>query len=95
MSEELEIEKKEPIVEHKPEGESRIERLINELEDTNNILRKTFSIRMIILRGLVTGLAIVIGSTIVAGVLLSSAKAVFGDIPYFISTPPYFDPTGR
>jgi len=92
-----EHEQQDPIGDHQPEQqeESRIERLINELENTNKILRDTFSIRAIIIRGLLTGLAIVIGSTIVVSLLLSGAQAIFGDIPFVKNTPPYIDTFNR
>lgn len=70
-----------PIENHNPDKESRVERLTNELADTNALIRHTFSTKMIIYRGVITGLAVVIGSTIIASILLSSWNALFGNLP--------------
>ena len=61
---------------------SNIERLVEELSGTNQYLRHAFSLRMIILRGLVTGVAIVVGSTVFAGLLFSLIGLIFGDLPF-------------
>lgn len=63
-------------------SESNIERLANELADTNRYLRHTFSFRMIMIRGLITGIATVIGASVIASILFSLLRLVFGDIPY-------------
>ena len=61
---------------------SNIERLANELADTNRYLRYTFSFKMIVVRGLITGFAIVIGSTVLASILFSIVQVLFGDVPF-------------
>ena len=64
------------------EQRSSIERLTEELADTNHYLRYTFSFKMIILRGLITGVALVVGSTVVAGILFSLIQLLFGTLPF-------------
>jgi|GEM_PF-6831611 len=78
----MEIEKKEPIKNHEPESTSNIERLANELAETNSRLKHAFSFRMIILRGLITGFAIVVGSTIFASIVFSILRFIFGDLSF-------------
>ena len=78
----MEIEKKEPIEDHSPESISNIERLAQELSDTNKHLKHAFSLRMIVLRGLITGFAIVVGSTIFASIAFSIIRYIFGDVSF-------------
>lgn len=47
----------------------RIEDLVNALERLENLASKKFSVRAALLRGVAQGLGIIIGSTIVAGIL--------------------------
>ena len=78
-------EEKKPIEKHKPEGGSSIEKLANELAQTNEYLEYAFSMKMVVIRGLVTGFAIVIGSTVLVSITLSILQLLFGDIPYMPS----------
>jgi len=78
----MEIEKQEPIERHAPEPISNIERLAQELSDTNKHLKQAFSLRMIVLRGLITGFAIVVGSTIFASIAFSIIRYIFGDVSF-------------
>jgi len=66
---------------------SKIGRLANELEKTNDIMKNAFSLRMIIIRGLLTGVAIVVGSTIVVSITVSGLRYIVGDdIPFIPSS---------
>ena len=75
----------QPIANHQPEQVSNIERLADEIHDTNVYLKEIFSIRMVIVRGLITGFVIVIGSTVLASIMFSILHLIFGDIPYIPS----------
>jgi hypothetical protein len=62
------------VQEEKEEKKSlnqRIEDLVVQLEKANKTVRKEFSFKRIFIRGLLQGLGIVIGSTILAGILYS------------------------
>ena len=61
--------------------ESKLGRLADELEKTNDLIENTFSYKMIVIRGLLTGVAVVAGSTILASILFSGIRLIFGDIP--------------
>lgn len=76
-----------PIEEHAPEkGEdSRLERLIKEIEKMNGLLKHTFSWKTVIFRGVITGLFTVIGATIIASLLFSFLTMLFGDSIPFLS----------
>ena len=52
---------------------ARIEDLVLELEKSTHIIKSRFSYRSSFLRGILQGLGIVIGSTIVAGILYTLA----------------------
>jgi hypothetical protein len=47
---------------------ARIEDLVNGLEKSSHVIEKRFSYKMSFFRGVVQGLGIVVGSTIVAGI---------------------------
>ena len=66
------LEKKvESEKEEKKSLNQRIEDLVIQIEKVNKVVKKEFSFKRIFLRGLLQGLGIVIGSTILAGVLYS------------------------
>jgi len=60
---------------------SRLERLVKELEETNRILRHVYAWPTIIMRGLVFGLATVVGATFLAG-LTTAILEIFIDVPF-------------
>lgn len=72
----------EPIEHHKKDQISNVERLAQEVADTKAFLKATFSFRMIVLRGVLTGFAIVVGSTVIASIIFALVQLVFGDVPY-------------
>lgn len=72
-------QKAEPITNHQSDSVSNIERLIIEISDTNQFLRRVFSFRMILLRGLLSGFAFVIGSTVLVSLIISAVALIFGD----------------
>ena len=77
---EIEVEKKE--LEKKDDGKNlnqRIEDLVNEMEKTNHLVVKVFSLKSAFIRGLLQGLGIIIGSTILAGALYSVSLKIFGN----------------
>ncbi len=78
----MEIEKKSPIKNHEPESTSNIEKLVLELNETNTHLKRAFSLKMIVVRGVITGFAIVIGSTIFASIAFSVLRFIFGDVSF-------------
>ncbi len=57
----------------------RIEDLVNEMEKTNSLIAKVFSLKSAFIRGLLQGLGIIIGSTILAGALYSMTVKLFGN----------------
>ncbi len=59
--------------EEKKSLNQRIEDLVNQIEKVNKVVKKEFSFKRIFLRGLLQGLGIVIGSTLLAGILYSLA----------------------
>ena len=66
------LEKKvESEKEEKKSLNQRIEDLVIQIEKVNKVVKKEFSFKRIFVRGLLQGLGIVIGSTILAGVLYS------------------------
>ena len=66
------LEKKvESEKEEKKSLNQRIEDLVIQIEKVNKTVKKEFSFKRIFLRGLLQGLGIVIGSTILAGILYS------------------------
>lgn len=77
MSEEQNI-KPQPT-ESENESTSKLERLIQEIADTNQFLRRAFSFRMIIIRGLLSGFAFVLGSTVLVSLIISASAIIFGD----------------
>lgn len=74
-----------PLPQDRPDSTSPVERLAEELADTNRYLRYTFSLKMIVVRGVITGCAIVIGSTVFASILFSVVQLIFGDVPFIPS----------
>jgi hypothetical protein len=75
----------QPTEDSSQDNQSNIERLANEMAETNNFLKTTFSFRMIILRGILTGFTIVLGSTVIASIIFALVQLVFGDVPYIPS----------
>jgi hypothetical protein len=68
--------------EEKSDGKNlnqRIEDLVNEMEKSTKIITKVFSLKSSFIRGLMQGLGIVIGSTILAGALYSMTVELFGN----------------
>jgi hypothetical protein len=57
----------------------RIEDLVNEMERNNHLIAKIYSLRSAFFRGLLQGLGIIIGSTILAGALYSMTVQLFGN----------------
>ena len=72
----------EPIENHKKDQLSNIERLAQEVADTHAFLESVFSFRALVARGIITGLAIVIGSTVFASIIFALIQFIFGDIPF-------------
>jgi peptidoglycan hydrolase CwlO-like protein len=66
LEKEVEEEKEE-----KKSLNQRIEDLVNQIEKTNKLVKTNFSFKSIFLKGLLQGLGIIIGSTILAGLLYS------------------------
>ena len=65
-----------------PPEEHTLKQLEHELQTINMHLRRAYSLPWVFARGLATGFAIVIGSTVLVGIVLSIIRVVFGDIPY-------------
>ena len=69
-------------VEENDDGKSlnqRIEDLVNEMERNNHLIAKIYSLRSAFFRGILQGLGIIIGSTILAGALYSMTVKLFGN----------------
>ncbi len=71
-------EREEREEEEKKSLNERIEDLVNEMEKNNFLIAKIYSLRSAFFRGLLQGLGIIIGSTILAGALYSLGVHMFG-----------------
>ena len=57
----------------------RIEDLVNEMEKRTKTVTRIFSLKFSFIRGLIQGLGIIIGSTVLAGALYSLTVELFGN----------------
>ncbi len=57
----------------------RIEDLVHQMEKANETIKKTFSLKFAFIRGVLQGLGIIIGSTILAGALYAITIQIFGN----------------
>ncbi|MFW0871077.1 MAG: hypothetical protein ACKKL4_01315 [Patescibacteria group bacterium] len=67
---------------HEKNIHTSIEELTQEVAETKEFLQSTFSLRMIVMRGVLTGFAVVLGSTVLASIIFTIVQLVFGDVPY-------------
>ena len=66
-------------------NETRIGRLIDEIENMNNMLASRFSKRQAMIRGLITGFFTVIGATVVTSIAVTALTYFFGENIPFLS----------
>lgn len=58
------------------------EELISELKSLNETIRKQQTVFYLLRKGMLNGIGLVIGTSILAGIVISSLVYLFGDVPY-------------
>lgn len=74
------------------EKEGTQEELVSELQTLNSALAKQQSVRYMLRNGMLYGVGFVIGSSILAGVVISALVFLFGDVPLIGSVVEQADP---
>ena len=61
---------------------SKLNNLIDEMKNVTSHMKKYYSLRYAFFRGVIYGLGFVLGTTIVAGILLTTMNLMFDELPF-------------
>ena len=64
------------------EQKNKIDKLIDEMENVTVYMQKYYSLKSAFLRGIIYGLGFLLGTTIIAGILLTIANKFFDKVPF-------------
>ena len=64
------------------ENSSKLNNLIDEMKNVTAHMEKYYSLKYAFFRGIIYGLGFILGTTIVAGILLTTMNLMFDELPF-------------